>query len=242
MKNTEIIYNALIKTQAELPKLEIEEGISSKCMVCNKSIKKGVKRNKAVSGNFTDFDEFKNIEGNYICIECSTCLKHIDLRYNNLLADKNNIYLFKKDGLEDKLFNLKKYVKAPFVIGITRSFKKHNSFRANINNNFKNVLIRQEDEEFYLNINEAYKLYKKLYKLYMVFTKEEILTGNYSIGRFKDIDLERFNKLERYISKYRKTNKLDLLVYMLDSKARQDHIEKIKEEKELNKTKQIRLF
>lgn len=246
MKNTEIIYNALIKTDTKLPKLEIIEDLDTSCMVCNKSIREGVRRAKAISGNFTDYDTFKNISGSHICIECTTCLKCIDLRYNNILADKDNIYLFKKDGIEEKLFNLDKYVKTPFIIGITRTFKKHNSFRTSINNNTKKILIRQEDEEYYLDIDNAKSLYEKLYELYMIFTKDEILTGNYSMGRFKDVSLDRFKKLEKEVSRHRNTNQLDLLVYMLDSEVRQEHIEKLKEEKEakkeLKKDKQISLI
>ncbi len=92
MTNTEIIYNALVKSGMQLPELEVEEA-NTWCMVCGKEISKGVKMNKVVSGNFTDYDEFENLGGTHICIECGTCIKTRELRVNNFIADKNNIYI-----------------------------------------------------------------------------------------------------------------------------------------------------
>lgn len=238
MTNTEIIYNALLETDMDLPKLELED-IETTCMVCGKEIKEGARFKKVVSGNFTDYDTFTNLNGTHICKECSTCVKTRDLRTHNLLADKNHIYLFKKKDLEKYLFNIEKYVKSDFVIGITRSFKKHNSFRCSVNYNTKRFYIREEDKEYLFDVEKAKGLYKQLWEMYLYFTKDEILTGDYSINRTQEIGLEVFNKYETIFKQYRGTHQFDLLVYMLDSEERNrivdERIKRQKEEKEKQK-------
>src|SRR5690554_1108128 len=121
MTNTEIIARHL---QSSLKTKEYE----GECKICGKDIKKGIPEKKILSANFTNYSECKAIESKMICIECGTCMKEVNLRYKNFVADKNNLYLLGKNDLEEYLFNLDKYVSGLFVIGITTSFKKHNSF------------------------------------------------------------------------------------------------------------------
>lgn len=260
MTNTEIIYNALKKAGHELAKIEVEE-VDTECMMCSKSITEGVRRNRAVSSNFTDYDTFKNIKGTHICEECTNCLKSTDLRYNNFVADKNNIHLFKKQDLENYLFDLDKFVSSEFVVGITRSYKKHNSFRCSINYNTKRFYIREEDKEYLFDVELGKTLYEKLWAMYLYFTKDEILAGNYSINRIQEFGIDKFGVYEGIISEHRGTHYLDLLVFMLDSekrneivnerikiqKAEREKIKKeekarIKAEKELQKNKQLTLL
>lgn len=238
MTNTEIIYNALLKSDTELPKLELEK-IKTNCMICGKEITEGAKRNKVVSANFTDYDTFINREGTHICKECTVCIKTRDLRTHNILADKNNIYLFKQKELKEYVFNLEKYVKDEFVIGVTRSFKKHNSFRCSVNYNTKRFYIREEDKEYLFDVNLAKELYKYLLEMYLYFTKDEMLTGEYNINKIKEFGLDAFGKYEAIFKQYRKTHQFVLLVYMLDSEKRNEivdeRIKKQKEEKEKQK-------
>ncbi len=244
MTNTEIIYNALKKADIELPQLELEK-IDTNCMMCGKEITEGARRNKVVSGNFTDYDTFQNLSGTHICKECGTCVKTRDLRTHNLLADKNHIYLFKKKDLEKYLFNIEKYVKSDFVIGITRSFKKHNSFRCSVNYNTKRFYIREEDKEYLFDIDLAQEIYKELWEMYLYFTKDEILTGEYSINRIQEFGLEEFAKYEAILKQHRGTHQFDLLVYMLDSEERNkivdERIKKQKEDREKQKKKEKEL-
>lgn len=238
LTNTEIIYNALQKTDIKKPKLEFEK-VEGCCMICGKEITEGAKRNKVVSANFTDYDTFSNLEDTHICKECATCVKTRELRTHNILADKDNIYLFKKKDLEKYIFNIEKYVKTDFIIGITRSFKKHNSFRTAVNYNTKSFYIREEDKEYLFDSRKAKELYEQLWEMYLFFTKDEILTGQYNINRIQEIGLDDFSKYEAIFKQYRGTHQFDLIVYMLDSEKRneitKERIEKQKEEKKRQK-------
>lgn len=243
MTNTDIIYSALQKTgiEIELPKNLKFEKTNSNCMMCGKEIEEGAKKNKVVSGNFTDYDTFSNLSGTHICRECAICVKNRDLRTHNFISDKDNIYLFKKKDLEKYLFNLERYVKSDFVIGITRSFKKHNSFRCAVNYNTKKFYIREEDKEYLFDVELAKELYKDLWKMYLYFTKDEILTGEYSLNRIKEFGLDNFSRYEAICKEHRNTHQFDLLVYMLDSEKRNEIVKERMDKQKKEKKKLERL-
>lgn len=238
MNTTEIIYSALQKSNIGLSDLELEN-VETKCMMCGKYIEEGIKYKKVVSGNFTDYDVFANIQGTHICKECAACVKLRELRVNNIIADENNLYLLKKNDLEEYLFNIDKYVSGDFVIGITRSFKKHNSYRCKVNNNTNVFIIREEDKEYVFDRTKMKELHDIIQDMYLYFQKDEILTGQYSITRIQEYGLEKFKKHESIIKQHRGTHQFDLLLYILNSEARneivKERIEKQKEEKERQK-------
>lgn len=240
MNTTEIIAKHFEKYTDDL-----EEDIKENCILCNKEITAGIKKNKVMSAKFTDYDECKNVRSDYICVECATCIKERDLRTHNILADAEHIYLFKKQDLEEYIFNIDKYIKDEFVVGITTSFKKHNSFRCRVNNDTKRFYIREEDKEYLFEVEKAKELYEILNEMYLYFTKDEMLTGHYSLMKMQEFGIDNFNKYENIIKKHRKTHQLEFLVYMLDSEKRneivKERIDKAKQEekekKELEKLK-----
>lgn len=232
MNATEIIAKHLVKKEDDV--LEID----TRCMLCNKEIKQGIKKNKIMSAKFTDYDECKNITSGYVCIECGTCIKERDLRTHNILADDKSLYLFKKQELEEYVFNIDKYVSGEFVIAMTTSFKKHNSFRCRVNNDTRRFYIRWEDRELLFNVDEMKDLYQILNEMYLFFNKDEMLAGNYSIMKIKEFGLKRFEEVEQVIKRHRKTHQLDLLVYMLDSEKRNEFVkERIEDAKRKEKEK-----
>jgi len=238
---TEIIYSALKKSNIELPELELED-VETKCMMCGKEIREGVKYKKVVSGNFTDYDVFADIQGTHICKECATCVKTRELRINNIIADKDNLYLLKKNDLEEYLFNIDKYVSGDFVIGIAKSFKKHNSYRCKVNNNTNVFIIREEDKEYVFDRANMKVLYDIIWDMYLYFTKDEIQTGQYQISKIQEYGLKRFKKHEEIIKRHRNTHQFDLLLYILNSEKRnkivEERIKKHKEEKKKQKQAQ----
>lgn len=241
MNATEIIYSALQKSNIELSDLELEN-VETKCMMCGKYIEEGIKYKKVVSGNFTDYDVFANIQGTHICKECAVCVKLRELRANNIIADENSLYLLKKNDLEEYLFNIDKYVSGDFVIGITRSFKKHNSYRCKVNNNTNVFIIREEDKEYVFDRANMKVLYDIIWDMYLYFTKDEIQTGQYQISKIQEYGLKRFKKHEEIIKRHRNTHQFDLLLYILNSEKRnkivEERIKKHKEEKKKQKQAQ----
>lgn len=219
MYNTEILA---LHIDTDI-KLEEHEGY---CKICGKKIKKGTKYKNVLSGNFTNYDELKGLDSEYVCKECAICMKTPELRKNNFIADTKNLYLLKKNDLENYLFDLENYVNGPFVIGITESYKKHNSFRCKVNTNPKKFYIRHEDKEYLFDAEKLKPVYDLLNEAYMQFSKEELLTGNYKIIGIQQFGLEKFNKYEKVFRQHRGTAQFQLLVYILNSERRQEEIKR----------------
>lgn len=231
MRNTEILFKPDDIGIIEKDLMEFKE--NENCLICGKDIKEGVLSKKVLSGNFTNWSNCNSLDSNYICKECAYCLKNADYRKNNIVADKENIYLLKKNDLEEYLFNLDKYVKDEFIVCITQSFKKHNSFRAKVNNDTKCFYIREEDREYLFNAKEIKEVYKKLNEAYLQFSKEEMLTGDYKLISLEQFGIEKFEEYENVFKKYRGSAQFDLLIYILNSERRNEYIkEKMKREKE----------
>ena len=195
--------------------------------------------------SFTDWDICKNKEGTHSCIECATCIKTRDLRTNNLVADKNKIYLLKKNDLEEVIFNLDNYINGEFVIGITRSFKKHNSFRCTVNTDTNIFYVREEDKEYIFDTNITKPLYKQLNEAYLYFSKDELLTGQYNIHSIMEFGLNEFSRYEEVFKQHRGTHYFDLLIYLMNAEKRNEAVQKkINREKEKKKQEkgQVNLF
>lgn len=226
--NTEILYSALGN-----PTVEGLENISCNCLICGKPIKQGLKAKKILSANFTNWGECKDKSSQYICKECTAVIKTREIRVNSFIADKNNLYLLKKNDIENYLFNLKKYITDEFVVGITQSFKKHNSFRCKVNSNPRRFYIRQEDREYIFDVNKLKKIYEYLNDAYLQFSKDELLTGNYKMISVEQFGLEKFAIYEDIFRQYRGSAQFDLLVYIMNSEKRNNYVkEKQKKQKE----------
>jgi len=227
MTNTEILYNAGGCEHVDTVKVE------GYCKICGKQITEGVKEKEVLSGNFTNFSDCKRIDSNYVCKECAWAMKNADLRKNNFVADSKHLYLLKKNDLEEYLFNLEKYVEGDFVVGITTSFKKHNSFRCKVNSNPKRYYIRQEDKEYIFDAEKLKPVYEKLNEAYLQFSKEELQSGQYKMISIEQFGLEKFQEYEAIFKQYRGSAQFDLLIYMMNSEKRNEYMQaKIQAEKE----------
>lgn len=232
MNNTQILAKHCKTVEVN----ELEE--VDNCFLCGCEITKGIPVKKVISSNFTNFEFCKNINGKYCCKDCAATIKNADLRKNSFVADKDNLYLLKKNDIENYLFDLDKYVKDEFVVGITVSFKKHNSFRCRVNQDTSKYYIRQEDKEFLFDAKEMKYLYDKLNDAYLQFSKDEILSGNYSTIAIEQFGLEKFIEYENLFKKYRKTYQFELLVYILNSERRNEYI---KQKQQAQKEEKARL-
>ena len=231
MHNTEIIFKA-----AGEPEVNVCEIEKCKCKVCVKDITEGIPYNKVISSNFTNYDFLRDTNSKYICAACVWCISNPELRRNNFIADIRNLYLLKKNDLEEYLFNLSNYVSGEFVVGVTISFKKHNSFRCKVNINPDCFWIRQEDTEYIFDVKKLRPIYDLLNDAYMQFSKDEILSGQYRMASIEQFGLGKFREYEAVFRQYRGTAQFNLMIYMLNSERRNQIIqEKIKTKKEERK-------
>lgn len=216
MTNTQIVSNNF--------KIEIgkEKGI---CLMCSSETQKGFKSKDFIKdARFTNFDILSNIKSKVICEHCAVCMKNDDLRRKSFIASKEKIIYLQKNDIENYIFNLKEHVKGEFIVCLTRTFKKHNAFRAKVNIDAERFYIREEDNEYLFEVSEMKKLYEKLNEFYMYFNKEEIATGNYNLMSIKEFGIENFGVYDNLIKQHRKTIQLDLLLHILNSEKRNEAV------------------
>lgn len=120
--------------------------------------------------------------------------------------------------------HLGKYVTGEFVVGITQSFKKHNSFRCKVNSDPRRFFIREEDREYIFDTNELKRVYEYLNDAYLQFSKDELQTGNYKMISIEQFGLEKFAIYEDLFKQYRGSAQFDLLIYMMNSEKRNEYI------------------
>ncbi|HBE8429893.1 hypothetical protein KWT25_03600 [Clostridioides difficile] len=229
VRNSEIIYKA-----AGSPDIECIKNINEKCFVCGSNINEGCLVNEIIGAKFTNFDVCKDINSKFVCKECSFCMKEARLRKSNFIACESKIIYLKKDDLATYLFNLNEFISTPFVVGVTRSFKKHNSFRCRVNYDINNFYIREEDKEYLFNVDKMKYLYQKLNEAYLHFSKEELRTGNYSVLFIEQLGINKFNEYENLFKKYRRTYQFELLIYIMDSAKKKEYLKEKKKLEKLN--------
>lgn len=222
----------LIAKNIEINLKDIEkdiENVKAQCCMCGKEYTEAIKIKKILSEHFTNYEYFK-YKTDYMCLNCAKCLKDDRLRKNNFIADKNKIILFKQNEIEKYIYEMEKYVSTPFVFAVTRSFKKHNSFKCKLNYDYKYFYIQEEDKKYIFDVEKMKKLYEILNEAYLHFTKDEMITGIYKFASIEKYGIDNFIKLENILKEYRGTHKFNLLIYMLNSEKRNEYIKTKKEE------------
>lgn len=229
MVNTEIIYKAL--------ESDFNGDLKGSCCVCGRYTEKGFKTKDYIkNARFTNFDLLKNVGSDVICEYCAYCIGNADLRRKSFIADSNYIKFLSKNDIETLIFDLESYVAGEFVVCITQSFKKHNSFKATVNTDTSNFSVQLEDNSFYIDTVVHKELYNTLNKMYLWFGKDEIKNGDYSYLAIKDFGADIFTKCENEIKQYRGSMVFDFLLYILNSERRNEIVkERLKAKKEAKK-------
>lgn len=229
MINTEIIYKAL--------KSDLSGNLDGSCCVCGKHTEKGFKTKDYVkNARFTNFDLLKNPNSSVICECCAYCMNNADLRRKNFIADSEHIEFLTKNDIENVIFSLEEHVKGEFVVCITQSFKKHNSFKATVNADTSKFSVQLEDNSFYIDVEKHKALYSTLNEMYLWFGKDEILSGDYSYLAIKDFGADNFTRCENEIKQHRGSMVFDFLLYILNSERRNEIVkERLKAKKEAEK-------
>lgn len=230
----------MTNTQLISKYISVQKGdITGKCKVCGSGTTSGFKAKDYIKeSRFTNNDCLKEIDSDVICENCAACLKDDSLRRSSFICSESGLVYLKKNDIENYLFDLDKYVKGEFVVCITKSFKKHNSFRARVNLNPHVFYIREEDDEYIFDSYVLKDIYKAINRLYLYFAKEDIQTAHYDTKQIIKYGKEQFFIDETIIKPFRGSKQFELLLHMLNSERRNEIVKKrIKEEKENAKLK-----
>lgn len=219
MTNTKLIAQ-------HLTLLECEEQAEKRCKICGETATKYFNSKKIISEKFNDLDACKCKVSDVICVYCATCIKDASLRRSCFYADNEKLIFFKKNDIENLIFNLP--VSPPFVFCFTQSFKKHNSFKAKINYSSDKYYIESEGKRFKFETRKMEQLYNVIKQAYFddLMSKEEILSGKYTTL----IDVQKLIEYEKIFSVHRGNEYFDFLVYILNSEIKNEILKKRKEE------------
>ena len=202
------------------------------CGLCNTYAEKTISSKKIFSGNFTNYEYFKN---DRLCEHCVNLIKNSkseDMRRSSFICTENGNDYFKNSELYKKLFKEKQL---PFTFCVTYSFKKLNSFRAVLNYSNEEYYIRQEDNLILFKVNECKVVFKLMLNLYFNnFTKSEILKGDYNKVSIQKFGIQNFLNIENELKKSRGKDYFELLTVALPAELR-----KIKKEEKdaINKSR-----
>jgi len=208
MNATELIYTA-----AGSPMVEIvqTEGI---CAVCGKEIDEGVPIKKVVSNTFMDWNVLTDMTASHVCKACKWCIKEPKTRRSQYIATKDELTYFKRDDIEKYLFNPPE---PPFVFFVTSSYKKHGSFRAQVNHSQKLFYVQFEDRQILFSPNKYKELFGLMTRMYQTFNKlQEIGKGKYIQKRVMEYGLKQWQKDEATLKQYRGSQVFELLLYALN--------------------------
>lgn len=219
MTNTELISK-------HITLLECEESEPQKCKVCGQVSSKHFPQKSVLSEKFNDYDECQAIKSDRICVFCASCIKNADLRRSCFYADLEKIIFFKKNDVENIVFDAE--LKPPFILCVTESFKKHNSFKAIVNYSQNKFYIQKENERFVFDRNKMKSIYDVLKRAYFedLMSKDEILTGKYTTL----IEMPKLFEYENFFKQHRGNKYFSFLVYILNSKTKNEILKKRKEE------------
>lgn len=205
---TDLIYHA---AGSPIVETVLADGI---CAVCGKQIRNGVPIKKVVSNAFMDWNTLADMTASHVCAACTWCIKEPKMRRSQYIATENDLIFFKRDDIEKYLFYPPD---TSFVLFVTASYKKHGSFRAQVNDSPKLFYIQFEDRQILFSPDKYRKLFGLMKRMYTTFNKmQEIGKGNYIHKRVFEYGLEKWRKDEGILKRYRGSQVFELLLYALN--------------------------
>lgn len=221
--------------------IDVEKGrLQGNCKMCGCDTSYGFwTKDYIKDARFTNFDELQNVQSNVICEYCSACMKEPKLRRSCYIADENQIIWLKKNDIENYVFDLGNIVTGQFVVCITESFKKHTSFKAIVNRDTNKYTVTHENYKFVFDTRKMKKVYDVLNTLYLYFSKDELLTGDYNAYYIMEYmksghTEQEFLQNESVLSAVRGSKAFEFCVYMLNSERKNEFV---KEQKKCKKKK-----
>lgn len=218
MYSTHLIYQALGN-----PIIESEpcKGI---CAFCGSEIQEGVELEDSVSDTFTNFDLLIDRTASHVCKCCYACLKEAKLRRMNFMATEHEVIYFKRDEIENLLFNPPQ---PPFIFAVTESMKKHNSFKARVNYSQKLFYVQKEDTQILFSPAKYKDIFDAMKRLYRSFSKTAIGSGEYQQNFIKKYGIVEFMHDEDIIRNERGSFQFDLLLFAMNMS--EENLKKFKE-------------
>lgn len=233
--------------------IKIHNNLNTICAFSGQKITEGILLKDAIGDNFTDF-EYLKFNSEYSCLDFLLCTMSVipqseenkrkneekgihkkvlnSLRNYSFICTENNLTFLKREDVLDTILNIPSI---PFVLCVSYSFKKHISFKSQIQYSAKNFTVYTDKGKVNINIEDIKLLLPIIQNWYSIlpdkintstqptfFSKEDILNGTNNLKKIEVYGIEKYYNENSIIQKYRNTMFLDLLVHILNKKGYKD--------------------
>ncbi len=211
--------------------------VDSICSFSGQRITKGILRKDFISSTFTDYQYLK-YDSDYVGLDIALCMEYvipngkgklISLRFKSFYVSEDSIRFLNREDLEGLIFNIPN---DKFVLCVSFGFKKHISFKSEINYNRNIFNVYTDKGVCQIDVFQIKELYSILKNWYTVidgkedtsqqvtyFTKDDILYGCGNLSRIMNYTGNYYYESE-YISRYRNTFLLEFLVHILNKRVK----------------------
>ena len=191
---------------------ETQDVPDARCWLCGGTTgERGLPVKKAIKDTFTDRDKARWPASRSVCQGCVFCLSFLSLRNYSILATADELRHPGRAEIRDLLLSPPE---PPFVLCIAVSGQKWIHFRAKVAYSRDGYPVQLEETPVCVERPILREWLEVVERLYTIFTKAEILSGNYGQNRIRQFGLAEFQELEALISRHRGTRLFDLAVFV----------------------------
>ena len=195
---------------------EMQDVPDEACWLCGgETGGRGLPVKKAILDTFTDRDMARHPASQSVCSGCAFCLSFMSLRNYSILATRNELRHPSRAKIRDILLNPPE---PPFVLCIATSGQKWLHFKGEVSYSQNNYPIQLEETRVYVDTGQLERILVLVEDLYTVFSKKEILSGEYSQNRIRKFGLAKFQRIEKQAAKFRGQRLFQLGVFVAQKK------------------------
>lgn len=218
---TQLIHQAAMQTP-EIPvamgkvvkykDVDVTDVTDTRCWLCGGDTSgKGQPVKKAIKPTFTNIDLSRAPQSKSICPGCTFCLTYRELRNYSIIATEEGLRHPSRPEMRELLLDPPE---PPFVFCIATSGQKHLTFRTQVAYTRDGYPVQYEETPVCVDRTILREWLDAVEMLYAVFSKAEILSGNYNQNRIRQFGLQRFQEIEAQIAPHRGNRLFDLAVFV----------------------------
>lgn len=196
--------------------LDMADVPDTSCWLCGGATGgRGLPIKKIIKDTFTDHDKASAPGSGSVCPGCVFCLSFLSFRNYSILATTDGI---KHPTRSDMRALLLSPPEPPFTLCIAVSGQKHLTFKAEVAYSRDNYPVHLEETRVLVDVSQLAELLDLTERLYTVFSKDEIKTGRYSMGRIKQFGIAQFQQAEEKLAPHRGSRLFDLAIFVAQKK------------------------
>jgi len=215
LKTSEVVSPSGKVVQYESAELGELEG---RCWLCGCETSHGHPKKKVIKPTFTDSDFARVRWSDVVCEHCAWALSYRSLRNYSILATQDGLYHPSRAELREVFLSPPE---PPFVICVAESGQPWLHYKAWVNMQATRFVVRFEHVDVRVRPDEFGEILEPIEELYKEFSKDEIRSGGYKAHRIQKFGLERWEELEREVSRYRGTRIFELALFVAQNEEKE---------------------